>query len=151
MNSGRLSVPAVYANSDLNTPDSDLFTARQRPGTVCTDAPVTVDGEADWFLNQIGGCFVVMCFNTDENAVDELRVIDLEVPFKILPIFNSPRKQNDACVDIDGVLTDRYDLAPGSVYLIRPDQVVAARWRAIDSTQLKAAFERALGKQLHAQ
>jgi 3-(3-hydroxy-phenyl)propionate hydroxylase len=40
----------------------------------------------------------------------------------------------------------RYDARPGTVYLLRPDQHVSARWRVPSSAQIRAAFDRALGK-----
>jgi len=36
----------------------------------------------------------------------------------------------------------RYDAKPGTVYLVRPDQHVAARWRTLDAAKLKAAVAR---------
>ena len=48
--------------------------------------------------------------------------------------------------DIAGHLTQRYDAQPGSVYLLRPDQHIAARWRVFDIEHIAAALERALGK-----
>ena len=44
VNAGRLSTPAVYENSPLNTPDTDNFAGAMTPGTPCTDAPITIDG-----------------------------------------------------------------------------------------------------------
>jgi 3-(3-hydroxy-phenyl)propionate hydroxylase len=44
------------------------------------------------------------------------------------------------------VLADRYDLRPGTVYLIRPDQHVAARWRRFDRRKASAAVARCLGR-----
>ena len=46
--------------------------------------------------------------------------------------------------DVDGLLTQRYDGRPGTVYLIRPDQHVAARWRAFDAAAIRAALARCL-------
>ena len=46
--------------------------------------------------------------------------------------------------DVAGVLTQRYDARPGTVYLIRPDQHVAARWRRFDAAQASAALRRCL-------
>jgi 3-(3-hydroxy-phenyl)propionate hydroxylase len=46
--------------------------------------------------------------------------------------------------DTQGVLTQRYDGQSGTVYLIRPDQHVAARWRSFDAAQATAALRRAL-------
>ena len=47
-------------------------------------------------------------------------------------------------VDSSGLLTQRYDLRPGTVYLFRPDQHVCARWRKPTTAQVKAAIKRAL-------
>ncbi len=51
----------------------------------------------------------------------------------------------DQIVDDKGVLTARYDGKPGTVYLIRPDQYVAGRWRAFDEAKIKRALARAIG------
>ena len=40
----------------------------------------------------------------------------------------------------------RYDARPGTVYLLRPDQHVCARWRAPSAAQVRSAIDRALGK-----
>ena len=45
--------------------------------------------------------------------------------------------------DAEGLLARRYDAKPGTVYLIRPDQHVAARWRALDADKVRAALRRA--------
>jgi 3-(3-hydroxy-phenyl)propionate hydroxylase len=47
-------------------------------------------------------------------------------------------------IDSDGLASRRCDARPGTVYLIRPDQHVAARWRAFDADALQAALARAL-------
>ncbi len=43
------------------------------------------------------------------------------------------------------MLSSRYDLQPGTVYLFRPDQHVCARWRKPDAAQIRQAMGRALG------
>jgi 3-(3-hydroxy-phenyl)propionate hydroxylase len=47
-------------------------------------------------------------------------------------------------IDSEGHVSRRYDAQPGTVYLLRPDQHVAARWRAFDAAKLQAALNRAL-------
>ena len=47
--------------------------------------------------------------------------------------------------DRDGVFRQRYDARPGSSWLVRPDQHLAARFRAVDAAALAAATRRALG------
>ena len=48
------------------------------------------------------------------------------------------------CVhDVRGIAAQRYDARPGTAYLIRPDQHVAARWRRFDAEKFRAAVARA--------
>ncbi|EKZ99563.1 FAD-dependent oxidoreductase, partial [Cupriavidus sp. HMR-1] len=42
-----------------------------------------------------------------------------------------------------GVAARRYDARAGTCYLIRPDQHVCARWRAVDANQIAGAIARA--------
>ncbi|MDB5821183.1 MAG: putativev FAD-dependent monooxygenase, partial [Rhizobacter sp.] len=48
--------------------------------------------------------------------------------------------------DIDGLAARRYDARPGTVYLLRPDQHVCARFRDASAAALQAAVHRALGE-----
>ena len=47
--------------------------------------------------------------------------------------------------DPQGLIAARYDLQPGSAYLIRPDQYVAARWRKPTVQCIEQALKRAKG------
>jgi 3-(3-hydroxy-phenyl)propionate hydroxylase len=49
------------------------------------------------------------------------------------------------------VLAERYDLHTAGVYLIRPDQHVAARWRQLDARAIERALRRAMGFDLEAE
>ena len=44
----------------------------------------------------------------------------------------------------EGIAAQRYDAQPGTVYLLRPDQHVCARWRAPQTADVSAALQRAL-------
>ena len=46
---------------------------------------------------------------------------------------------------VEGAAAQRYDARPGTCYLMRPDQHVAARWRRFDAGEVRAALARATG------
>jgi len=130
VNSGRLSTPTPYLKSSLNTPDEDPFAGAMRPGTNAADAPVLRAGQPDWLLNQLGDGFVLLSFGPVEPvSTGNIKARVLEVGKDI--------------VDADGILSTRYDALPGTVYLIRPDQHVAARWRQPDAAKIRSALRRA--------
>lgn len=163
VNSGRLSVPALLRESTLNTPDRDRFEGAMMPGASCVDAPVTRDGMQDWLLGHIGSRFTVLVFaaseglRSDEKAAIE-RARSRGVPMQIVvvgPSETSPGGEQwiadataidaQALRDANGLAAERYDGAAGTVYLMRPDQHVCARWRHASANDIEAALERALG------
>ncbi len=131
VNSGRLSTPTPYLASSLNTPDSAAFEGQMRPGTNCADAPIRKNGQDAWLLNQLGRGFVVLSFGPAE-------------PVTVQGVTAQVLQVGRDIEDAQGILTQRYDGHPGTVYLIRPDQHVVARWRRFDAAQVQAALSRAL-------
>ena len=134
VNSGRLSSPTPYLKSSLNTPDSEPFSGRMKPGTNCDDAPVRSAGKEGWFLNRIGNGFCVLLFG-ETPPVEEVAHGGVEA--KVLVVGRD-------FADSEGLLSRRYDARPGTTYLIRPDQHVAARWRSFDIGKIRAALTRAI-------
>lgn len=134
VNSGRLSRPTPYLASSLNTPDENIFCGRMRPGVNCDDAPVARAGAAWWLLNALGDGFTVLTFGAapgGEVASGGIRAAVLAV--------------GEDLIDAEGALAERYDGQPGTTYLIRPDQHVAARWRSFDARKIGRALARAVG------
>ncbi|OHC72920.1 MAG: FAD-dependent oxidoreductase [Rhodocyclales bacterium RIFCSPLOWO2_02_FULL_63_24] len=154
VNSGRLSVPAFLTESSLNTPDSapDQFAGRMVPGAPMDDAPVLDHGEAGWLLKKVGRQFFVLYFADDPAALDAATVDALAnlscAGIAVQPLVIS-RQPGTVAGDIPhledprGIAAQRYDARPGTVYLLRPDQHVAARWRRLDPEQVRAAMARA--------
>jgi 3-(3-hydroxy-phenyl)propionate hydroxylase len=136
VNSGRLSTPTPYVDSPLNTPDAEAFDGALRPGTVCADAPIVVGAQRGWLLEQLGEGFVLLAFGP-RPPVAEVRAGALAA--RVL-------HEGSDWLDVDGVAAQRYDARPGTLYLIRPDQHVAARWRAFDAAAIEAALARASGQ-----
>lgn len=145
VNSGRLSLPTPYVHSPLNTPDDDAFAGGVAPGHPCADAPIRRGGRDGWLLNQIGGDgFTVLYFSDDGGAPADLRAFSHDgIAVEVLVV--TPGTGGDI-EDVKGRIAERYDGTPGTTYLIRPDQYVAARFRTFDAGRLHAAVETAIGR-----
>lgn len=159
VNSGRLSVPTHLAQSPLNTadsPDAD-FSGWMAPGAPIDDAPVAIGGQPGWLLDiwatpdEGQTVFTLLVFGSAalDPAVQALLDASAPVGLRLLRV----AAPGDATVpadgglllhDTDGLLARRYDGRPGTTYLIRPDQHVAARWRQADASAVRAAIGRAL-------
>lgn len=131
VNSGRLSLPCCYDGSGLNGPDALDGPARTRVGSPCPDAPLG-DG---YLLGALGDGFTVLTLNADAPET----ITEDGITAKRLALLTSD--------DPTGAVAARYlGAAQSAVYLIRPDQHVAARWDHYDETALRAALRRACGK-----
>ncbi|MEY4908033.1 MAG: hypothetical protein RL260_1751 [Pseudomonadota bacterium] len=135
VNSGRLSVPTHHRESPLSTPDAvgDTFSGRMTPGAPMDDAPVTVEGRDGWLLAHTGNGFVLLLFGLfgqpDAAVFDALAGDSIPVRTLHLPA--------------EGIAARRCDAHPGTALLIRPDQVIAARWRSPAPAAVRAAVARA--------
>ncbi len=155
VNSGRLSVPAFLVNSALNTPDADAFDGNMVPGAPMDDAPVRLGGQDAWLLDQLGNRFVLMVFADRADTLDP-SLITLAgelaagtVPVQTLLVTAHPGAAPSGMTvlhDRDGLVAQRYDARPGTAYLVRPDQHVAARWRRTEGGLVRAALARATGQ-----
>jgi 3-(3-hydroxy-phenyl)propionate hydroxylase len=141
VNSGRLSVPTTHRASPLSTPDRDSFSGSLVPGAPAADAPVKVDERAGWLLDCIGGCFDLLLFDGDDAPSGQLSALD-DVRLKHISTRSPSRR---GLHDVQGLATHRYDAQPGTAYLLRPDQHVAARWRVPSLEGVRAALTRAKG------
>ncbi|KNG92335.1 FAD-dependent oxidoreductase [Pseudaestuariivita atlantica] len=127
VNSGRLSAPASYDGSPLNGAD-DLpgAPARSRPGSPCPDAPL-----GDGFLldHLTEACLLGIGAPVPEAVtIDGVTLKGLTLP-------------------ADGLIAERYlGSAARSIYLIRPDQHVAARWEAFDPGPVALAVGQMMGR-----
>ena len=136
VNSGRLSTPSTLAHSPLNTPDKAPFAGAMAPGAPAADAPVTLpDGRRSWLLQQLGAGFTLLVAGDGPAGLDDIDGHGL--PLKRLRVGLD-------IDDVDGLLARRYDLQPGTAYLLRPDQHVCARFRNACAADVDAAIRQAL-------
>ncbi len=139
VNSGRLSLPTTLEGSPLNTADVDAFGGRMVPGAAAADAPIVrADGSTGWLLRELPAQFTALVFGDGEAADRSLRAIaQADLPLSVVRV---------AAAGPDQLAARRYDALPGTVYLLRPDQHVCARWRQTSPQALRAALQRALAK-----
>lgn len=132
VNSGRLSVPCTYDGSPLNTPDALETPQRTRPGSCCPDAPL---GD-DFLLPHLSDRFTLLTIDADAPEAFEEAGIAVT------------RLALSAADDPTGALRKRYlGDHDSAVYLIRPDQHVAARAPGFDESLFRAAVRRTIGKE----
>ena len=129
VNTGRLSVPCVYDGSALNGADCDILPAGLRPGASAIDAPIG-DG---WLLDQLGNRFQLLAIGVEVPDMLEDGGITVEA-LRIAP-------------DASTQFAQRYlGDAKTAVYLMRPDQHVAARWESFDLAAVIGALKTATGQ-----
>lgn len=134
VNSGRLSMPTIY-DTPLSTPDADAFAGAARPGAPLPDAPCRHRAlGTEWLLEALGPGFTV------------IYMPDGDVP---LPAEDARHLMLGRDIDDpEGMVAMRLDARPGSTYVVRPDQHLAARFRTYDEAKVTAAIARASGRVL---
>jgi 3-(3-hydroxy-phenyl)propionate hydroxylase len=114
VNSGRLSRPCVYPMP--GAADVAVMPDAARPGAVAPDAPLG----AGWLLDALAGQFTLLALNCSAPPGARAQVL-------------SP--------DVTPQIKARYlGEAASGLYLIRPDQIVAARWETTDAGTVNAAM-----------
>lgn len=133
VNSGRLSVPSVYDGMPLNGPDTLPGPALTRVGSPCTDAPL----QEGFLLDRLAGCFTVLAINQPLPEINEAHGVPLA----------GVSLSTDQLDPVGCALSQRYlGEADKAIYLIRPDQHIAARWLTCSSDDIQAAVAIAIGR-----
>ena len=136
VNGGRLSTPSVY-ETPLSTADGDAWRGGVRPGASISDVPLRAPSGEPTYLTEAfigsGTRFTLLAFGNGAaaDAPDGVSVIRIG--------------GEDGLADSEGLAGARYDAAPGTAYLLRPDGYVAARFRHPTRPALDAALARACG------
>jgi len=131
VNSGRLSVPCSLEGLSLQTPSSSDHDIR--PGMACPDAAFQHDGEDIWLLNQLGGEFIVLTIGAAAKGVAPQGLKELHIDIST--------KRAGSATDQNEAIKRRF--RENMIYLIRPDQHIAAIFTAEEAHNLVPALHRA--------
>jgi 3-(3-hydroxy-phenyl)propionate hydroxylase len=109
------------------------------PGMAMPDAPVT-NTKGGWLLNHLGGGFAMMAV---EAELPEETPAGME---RVVITRDAARGATASTIllDTEGLATARY--GAGMIYLVRPDQHIAARFRDVTPVKIAAALARAMGE-----
>lgn len=120
VNGGRLSKPCIYPLRDA--PDHPDLPEVSRPGAVAPDAPLG-DG---WMTEALGGEPILLALGCAAPEIAGLKLLSPEMTETLARRYLGQARQ--------------------AVYLIRPDQVVAARWLEPKAEEITAALAAIWGK-----
>ncbi len=139
---GACRCPQCSPSSALNTPDADADFAREPgamiPGAPAADAPVT-GASGDWLLDYLHDGFALLAFGNAVPADAVAALARLAIPCRVVQVGGGATPGATLIDDREGLAARRYDARLGTVYLLRPDQHVAARWREFDLAPVRAA------------
>lgn len=150
----RTSRPHEYTDSALNSQDDDdaLFEAGPAKGAPPSNVQLA---PGDYLLDHLGGGFDLLVFAgaaaLPEAVVERVRAWRARgLGLRITAVGGAFAGADQTLADSGGRARAKYGVgADGAAYLLRPDQHVCARWRALDVDRLEAALLRALGAGVH--
>ena len=156
INSGRLSKPYNYISSSLVSKDDDRFSGEGiLPGQPAADAPITIGKKKSWLIDELGIGFCLIAFVREEITAqlvsNFLNILcgELKLIQKVLVIASRKMKMEGGqrlLFDTRGLAFERWAASDGTIYLIRPDHHVAARWRdKPKSREIVKAFRKSIG------
>lgn len=153
----RTSKPIDYADSVLTTvdPTEATFEAGPRPGAPARNVCINPDAPSRrWLFDAFGPGFQVLVFGDAQSVtpamVEDLNALRAEhIPIRLVLIRRTESARASAPVDavVDdplGRVHAAWGATDGAVYVLRPDQHVAARWRAGALTRVVQVVNKAL-------
>jgi 3-(3-hydroxy-phenyl)propionate hydroxylase len=149
----RTSRPHEYRCSALNSPEAELA-----GGVAIGQAARNVRlGEGDYLFDRFGARpgFCVLAFAGADGLTQQLEEILAaagRLPFPVVRAAIGSRHERVpeertevAIADETGNIARKYAAEPGTVYVLRPDRHVCARWRRADAARVCQALRRAAG------
>ncbi|MGF6840902.1 3-(3-hydroxy-phenyl)propionate hydroxylase [Paraburkholderia youngii] len=152
----------AYRQSPLNFvgDKADAFDRGPAPGTVLPECRLLKQSQDGARLgihltDLLGPCFTALCFDADHaNDAESWQQLQSMlasqgIPFNLINIVTADAQSANgpSAIDPTGRLHDMLDAQPGTVYLIRPDGHVLARWRNGSAAAVRHALDATLTPQ----
>lgn len=140
----RQSTPYDYVDSPLTTASADEanFAGGPRAGAPLSNARVEGPGAAHaHLLDYLGADFTLIRFAAPEGTAGSAEATSL----RTLWITRTNIAGPDVIVDGSGHIQRHLGAEAGSIYLVRPDGHLCARWKTYDADAVRTALARACG------
>jgi 3-(3-hydroxy-phenyl)propionate hydroxylase len=98
---------------------------------------------SSWLLDYLGQGFTLLSFGSAVAPPAAAALLRDRIPCRVLQVGGERDEDLIVVQDVAGLLAQRYDGKPGTCYLLRPDQIVCARWRSFDAAAVRAAIAHA--------
>src|SRR5437899_6174726 len=144
-----------YADSPLNGPSAGRFAAGPAPGSVVPECPLTLFGRTGMREGHVTELleprFTALCFTESGQMLDEFEALQRSLqssgsPLQLVALTRERPTRGWAPVawDHSARLFPTFGAASGTVYLVRPDGHVLARWQQVTPAEVRGAIQRAL-------
>jgi 3-(3-hydroxy-phenyl)propionate hydroxylase len=123
-------IPLVHSCLNAFPERSDQFAAGPAPGEILPECPVLDDGRSTWLTRLLGAHFTILWFGEAARAPQPTTRLPLVV--RSLPRSSDP----------SGHLYAKFGATEDTLYLVRPDGHVLARWRNAVESEVSLALAR---------
>src|SRR2546421_3939476 len=140
-----------YAASPLNGPSAGRFAAGPAPGSVVHECPLTLFGRTGMreghLTELLEPRFTALCFTESGQMLEEVEALGRSLQSSRSPLHlvaltrELPRHEASSVAwDHGGRLFPTFGAASGTVYLVRPDGHVLARWQQATPAHVRGAI-----------
>lgn len=127
---------------------SAAFAAGPAPGDILRECPLQWAGQPGFLTSLLGPHFTAFYFSEQGDVPAPLQAafgaLARRLPFQARTIARQGPARQDVALDTAQALFQMYGAQPGTLYLVRPDGHVMARWQRWDATALLEALDHAL-------
>ena len=138
----RQMLPYTYAHSPI-TMMAERDAAFGGGPVAGSAAPNAKLGDGSHLLDRVSDGFAVLWFTN--SAPSAAMNTNLDALRRLDPALTVCMVGHGGIVDTDGSIARTYDATEGTIYLLRPDQHIAARWRTPDGAAMLLALQIGLG------